>query len=169
MFYGLPSTYLDTFYGVQQPPVLMTQIQKPGYQLALFAAPGFTAPTDIERTVFAGIPGCRASAGTSAPWIAIAPSPTSGWRGSPAATPTQPFFGFLYYDPPMSEMSADPAEPLPMDDRFTANDHARQGSGAGTGRAAQFADGELARVLASLRETGAARRYSHYRAQRSRL
>ena len=57
MFYGLPSTYMDTFYGVQQPPVLMNRIRELGYQLALFAAPGFTAPTDIERTVFAGIPG----------------------------------------------------------------------------------------------------------------
>ena len=37
----------------------------------------------------------------------------------------KPFFSFIFYDPPTAEMTQDPAEALPMDDRFTHADRAR--------------------------------------------
>jgi membrane-anchored protein YejM (alkaline phosphatase superfamily) len=150
MFYGLPSTYADAFYGVQQAPVLMSRIRDLGYQLALFAASGFTAPTDIERTVFAGIPGLpgeRRDLGAVERNRAV----TEQWLSWLAGRrPTRPFFGFLYYDPPMSDMSADTAAPLPMDDRFLTNERAHT-AWRRYRLAARFLDGELRRVLASLR------------------
>ena len=40
-FYGLPSTYMEAFYAVQQPPVLMDELRARGYRFGLFSAPGF--------------------------------------------------------------------------------------------------------------------------------
>ncbi len=149
MFYGLPSTYQETFYGVQRPPVLLDRARQSDYQLGLFAAPGFSAPTDISRTVFAqvaGLPGERADISAVERNRAV----TAGWLGWLAARdPARPFFGFLYYDPPMGEMSSDPAGPLPMDDRFAANPQAKS-DWRRYRRSAQVADGELGRVLDAL-------------------
>lgn len=153
MFYGLPSTYLDTFYGVQQPPVLMTELRRRGYQLGLFAAPGFGTPTDIGRTVFAGIPGL----GGETPGISASVRNRAvtdqwlGWFGQEREA-GRPFFGFLYYDPPMGEMPAT-ADPLPMDGRF-ADDPAIQHEWRQYRRAAQMVDGELGRVVEALRSSG---------------
>lgn len=151
MFYSLPSTYQETFYGVQQQPVLIEELRRQGYQFALFAAPGFGAPTDIDRTVFAGssgLPGERHDLSAVERNRAV----TDDWRAWLSRyRAAQPFFGFLYYDPPMGEMSADASEPLPMDERFTANPHAQE-DWRRYRRSARMADGEVGRVVASLRE-----------------
>lgn len=151
LFYGLPSTYWDAFYGVQQPPLLMEQVRAAGYGLALFAAPGFGTPTDIGRTVFAGIaglPGERHDVSAVARNRAV----TDQWLAWLGAHDTgKPFFGFLYYDPPMGEMSADANENLPFDERFAGNADI-EGPWRQYRRAARLADAELGRVMAALRE-----------------
>jgi hypothetical protein len=135
--------------------VLVTQLREAGYEPALFAAPGFGTPTELDRTVFAGIPGLpgerRDRSATernrivTADWLA--------WLGR--RDPGKRFLGFLYYDPPMGEMSDDPAEPMPMEERFTANPAAKRDWRLYR-RSARFADGELGRVLASLDSAGIA-------------
>ncbi|MCK6372197.1 MAG: DUF3413 domain-containing protein, partial [Gammaproteobacteria bacterium] len=153
MFYGLPASYMDTFYGVQQRPLLLAEVERRGYQLALFAAPGFSAPTDIARTVFAGVPGLP---GERHDLTAVARNRavTDDWLGWLAGRdPARPFFGFLYYDPPMGEMSDDASAPLALDERFTANPRAAT-AWRRYRRAAQLVDSELGRVLDSLREQG---------------
>lgn len=151
LFYSLPSTYLETFYGVQQPPVLMQELRRQGYRFALFSAPGFGTPTDIERTVFAGFPGLPGERHDLSA-VARNRAVTDDWHAWLAGyDATQPFFGFLYYDPPMGEMSADPSEPLPMDERFTANPQAQE-NWRRYRRSARMVDGEVGRVVASLRE-----------------
>jgi uncharacterized protein len=153
MFYGLPSTYIDTFYGVQQAPVLMQQVQARGYQLGLFAAPGFTAPTDIGRTVFAGVPGLGGEQGGMTA-VARNRAVTDDWLAWMARRdPGRPFFGFLYYDPPMGEMSADALPAQPMDDRF-ATDPKVQGEWRKYRRSAHMVDGEVGRVVDALRRDG---------------
>lgn len=153
MFYGLPSTYLEAFYGVQQPPLLVGRMREQGYQLGLFAAPGFSAPTDLSRTVFAGIPGLpgeRRDIGASARNRAV----TDGWlEWLGARDAARPFFGFLYYDPPMGEMDAASAGPLPMDGRFAANAEA-EAAWRSYRMAMRMADGELGRVLDDLAGRG---------------
>lgn len=151
LFYGLPSSYWEAFYGVQQPPVLMQRIRAAGYALALFAAPGFSAPTDIGRTVFAGIsglPGERHDLSAVARNRAV----TDEWlRWLEAHAVDAPFFGFLYYDPPMGEMPADPDAALALNERF-AGDPEIESLWLQYRRAARLADGELGRVIESLRE-----------------
>jgi membrane-anchored protein YejM (alkaline phosphatase superfamily) len=153
MFYGLPSTYLEAFYGVQQPPVLLTRLQAEGYDLGLFAAPGFSTPADIGRTVFAGVPGLpgeRRDLGAVARNRAVTDD-WLGWLGRHDAT--RPFFGFLYYDPPMGEVGAAPGEALPMEERFTSNPEARE-AWRSYRLAMRMADAEVARVLADLGARG---------------
>lgn len=153
MFYGLPSTYMRTFYGVQQPPLLIAELRRRGYQLGLFAAPGFGSPADIGRTVFAGIaglPGERHDLDA----VARNQTVTEDWLAWLAQRPQgQPFFGFLYYDPPMGEMAAMPGAALPLDERFSGNERARE-AWRRYRLAARLIDGELGRVLASLRSEG---------------
>lgn len=150
LFYGLPSTYEGTFYGVQRPPLLMDVLRERGYQFGLFAAPGFSAPTDIARTVFAGVPGLpgeREDLSAAARNQAV----SDGWLAWLAARDTaRPFFGFLYYDPPMGEMTPGTGGPLPADSRFGANPEAATAWDRYR-RAARFTDGEVGRVLEALR------------------
>jgi hypothetical protein len=149
LFYGLPSTYLEAFYGVQQAPVLVRRLQEQGYQLGLFAAPGFSAPADVGRTVFAGVPGLpgeRRDLGAAARNRAV----TDEWLAwLDARDGARPFFGFLYYDPPMGEMDAAAAGSLPMDGRFAANPEA-EAAWRGYRLAMRMADGEFARVMRDL-------------------
>lgn len=126
LFYGLPSTYEEAFYGVQQPPELMRLLRARGYELALFAAPGFGSPTAIDRTIFAGVAGLppQPSAETNVERNRQLTRDWLAWLDGRSAD--KPFFGFLYYDPPRAEMSADPAGTLPFDERFTSNAEARE-------------------------------------------
>ncbi len=41
MFYGLPSTYFNTFYATQRPPLLLDEFRTQGYELAAMSATGF--------------------------------------------------------------------------------------------------------------------------------
>lgn len=172
-FFGLPSTYMETFYGVQRSPVLLDQLRAAGYEFVLHAAPGFGPPTDISRTVFAGIPGLPgedSSLGAEDRNRAV----TEGWlrwlgtRGgapdrSPDDTPgdtpddtpghSRPFFAFLYYDPPMGAMATDADPALPLGDRLRVPAKL-QGEWNQYRRSARFVDQELGRVRASLAAAG---------------
>jgi membrane-anchored protein YejM (alkaline phosphatase superfamily) len=145
---------VDAFYGLQQRPVLIEELQRQGYEFALFAAPGFGPPTDLNRTVFAGIPGLpleRHDLGAGERNRAVTDS-WLRWLDERRLGRTQPFFGFLYYDPPMAEMSADTDPALPLQGRFRGK-QARE-PWTQYRRAVQFADGELARVLDDLGARG---------------
>jgi len=150
LFYGLPSTYWQTFYDLQQAPVLMDQIKSHEYESALYSAVGFGSPTLIDRTVFAG-------------WVDLPDAPdepdaleanravTDDWLDWVARRDVaRPFFGFLYYDPPMLDMPTTGPDVLPMDERFVTNPEAyalwhqyRLAIG--------FVDGEFGRIMDSLR------------------
>lgn len=152
LFYGLPSTYEEAFYGVQQPPELVRLLRERSYALALFAAPGFGSPTAIDRTVFAGVPDLPLQP-VSPDVIGRNRKVTDDWLGWLGQRPVdRPFFGFLYYDPPRAAMSADTTEPLPLDERFTANAEARA-DWRRYRRALRVIDTELGRVFDSLAAT----------------
>lgn len=153
LFYGLPSTYWQSFYDLQRSPVLMDQVRDNGYQVGLFSAVGFGSPTLIDRTVFAGwpdLPGDRADLGA----VDRNRTATDDWLNWLSERNTgQPVFGFLYYDPPIRVMSAEkPAgdgDSLPMEDRFTGNPDAED-EWRRYRRAMQTVDRELGRVLDSM-------------------
>ena len=99
MFYGLPSTYWQSFYDLQRPPLLMDQIQANNYEIAAFSSVGFGSPAQIDRTVFASVDSASRYAAKAdsdrngeitAAWVS--------WLDNRAET-EQPFFSFLYYDP----------------------------------------------------------------------
>jgi len=118
MFYGLPSTYWQSFYDQQRAPVLMDTIRARGYDIGLFSAVGFGSPTLIDRTVFAGLENLPEER-HDLPVVernALVVAQALEWLSTRADG--QPFFGFVYLDPPMSEMSTDTDEPLPMDERY---------------------------------------------------
>jgi membrane-anchored protein YejM (alkaline phosphatase superfamily) len=147
MFYGLPSTYFQSFYAAERAPVLFDQFRAAGYEIHAAGAKGFGAPLEMDRTALAGVPemvtaeklprveGNDRVARDMAGWLA-------GRRGP------QPFFGLLWFD--HSDFDIGPAgSVLPADGRYAGNpqartrwDHYRRGL--------RVIDGQLARVLEAL-------------------
>ena len=151
-FYGLPSTYWSSFYAAQRPPVLMDQLRAAGYELSLHSAIGFGSPTLIDRTVFAGVADLPGSEGGGALVINQAATRSfEDWLAKDAGG--RPFFGFVYYDPPMAVMPAEGSESLPGDDRFQPNPEARK-AWRQYRLAMRFIDDEVGRLLASVEERG---------------
>lgn len=151
MFYGLPSTYWQTFYDLQRPPVLLDEFRRRGYTLMTSSAVGYGSPTLIDRTVFAGVPGLRPEA--DAPGEAKNRQVTRDWLAwlgaRPAGGPEPPFFAFLYYDPPLTGVDGG----LRPDDRYQGKGEARERWVRYRG-GVNLVDGEVGRVLAALRAAG---------------
>ncbi len=158
MFYGLPSTYWRAFATRQRSPVLVDQIQALGYQPALYSSSGFGSPSHLDRTVFAGVGGLvleRSYSGRGAYEGSI--GITEAWlEFMGGRDPAQPFFGFLFYDPPNLGLPADHAPQLPPPS-------AAEIEGASSERlrrlqlyrqATHFVDGLVGRLLEDLRERG---------------
>lgn len=155
LFYGLPSTYWQSFYDTQQPPVLLDEVRRQGYEVMTSSAVGYGSPTLIDRTVFAGVPGLKPEA--DAPGAEKNRAVTADWLQWLAARQAQGqavgrFFAFLYYDPPFT--GEDAANP-PPDERYVSNAKARERwlryrSGV------HMVDGEVRRVLAALGSAGLA-------------
>ncbi len=111
MFYGLPSTYWQSFYELQRQPVLMSQLLENDYQMAAFSSVGFGSPAQIDRTLFA-------AADMAMMWT---PEFSEADKNSAITTQwmrwldaernmARPFFGFLYYDP--GNLAADNEKPV---------------------------------------------------------
>ncbi len=153
MYYGLPSTYWQAFYDVQLAPVLMDEIKARAYDVGLFSAVGFGSPTLIDRTAFAGWPNLTDKR-DDLTVVDRNKTITNDWlQWLEERSGNRPFFGFVYYDPPMDEMTTDSSEVLPMDDRFTHNDKARN-LWRQYRLSMRMLDGEVDTVLTSLRERG---------------
>jgi hypothetical protein len=148
--YGLPSTYWPAFSGVQRPPVLLDELRARHYAFVLSSAVGFGSPAELDSAIFAGVPdlpperavnGLQRNAAVTRDWL--------DWLGK--AERREPFFAFLYYDPPIQNMAARGSEPLALDDRYA-------GPVAPLWRqyrlAARFVDRQVAQVIASLRTSG---------------
>jgi len=151
MFYGLPSTYWQAFYDLQQAPVLMDEIKARPYEVGLFSAVGFGSPTLIDRTVFAGWPNLAEKrhdiAATERNKMV-----TADWlRWLEKHNQERPFFSLVYYDPPMNDVALEPDNPLPGDDRFTHKEKARS-LWQQYRLAIRMLDGEVQVVLDSLHQ-----------------
>ncbi|MEC9376111.1 MAG: DUF3413 domain-containing protein [Pseudomonadota bacterium] len=100
LFYGLPSTYWQTFYELQQSPVLFQQLKLNDYQIVGFSSVGFGSPAQIDRTVFSEVDGKNLWA-PDEETIYKNDAITEQWQSwlETERNSQKPFFGFLYYDP----------------------------------------------------------------------
>ncbi len=151
MFYGLPSTYFQSFYVAERPPVLLDQFRSVGYELFAADAVGFGSPTQMDRTVFAGVSGLHSGAGLGrvegnrkvtqdfAQWIV-------------ARATAKPFFAVLWYN--HSDLDIGDAGPaLAPDGRYAANPEAAA-RWLRYRRGLAIIDGEVAKALAALERAG---------------
>jgi membrane-anchored protein YejM (alkaline phosphatase superfamily) len=153
LFYGLPSTYWQTFYDLQRSPVLMDQVRDNHYAVGLFSAVGFSSPTLIDRTVFAGWPGLP-NEDFDIQTRGRNREITDDWlRWISVRSGDEPFFGFVYYDPPMWAMpsATGDEDSLPMADRFASSPDVRN-EWYRYRLAMMEIDEEVGRVLESIRK-----------------
>ena len=141
LFYGLPSTYWQTFYDLQRPPVLMEHMAARDYETAAFSSVGYGSPSQIDRTVFAAI---SSEARYTAPRDGDRNADiTRAWQAwlDVRGDNERPYFSFLYYDPGIS-----PSEGVNV--AASADEVTRRYASYMQGIAA--VDREVAGVLASL-------------------
>ncbi len=151
MFYGLPSTYFQSFYVAERPPVLMDQFRRADYELFAADAAGFGSPTQMDRTVFAGVPDLRSGAGLGrvdanrkatqefVQWIGDRPD-------------DKPFFAMLWYN--HSDLDIGEAGPaLAPDGRYAAKPLAAA-RWLRYRRGLAVIDDEVEKALAALDRTG---------------
>lgn len=151
MFYGLPSTYFQTFYVAERPPVLLDQFRTHGYELMAASAAGFGSPTQMDRTVFAGVEALYSAPGpgrvesnrqTAAEFVR--------WLG--ARQREQPFFSMIWFNHSDLDVGAVGPEPA-ADGRYAGNPEARARWNHYR-RGLRVIDDEIARVLAALGQQG---------------
>ena len=151
MFYGLPSTYFQTFYVAERPPLLLDQFRAHGYELMAASAAGFGSPTQMDRTVFAGV---RALYSAPGPGRVESNRQIAAefvkWLG--ARKPEQPFFSTLWFNHSDVDVGAVGPEP-PADGRYAGNPEARTRWNHYR-RGLRVIDDEIARVLAALGKDG---------------
>lgn len=154
MFYGLPSTYWQSFYGLQREPVFMEQVREQGYNVALWSAVGFGSPSQIDRTVFAGISGLLPEEAERS--LAERNSDVSRDWGAwlKRQNSARPFFAFLYYDPGIQaiDLSDAKADPVPTAVDEVTRRHLEYQQGL------QFIDEQVGWALAALANAGVAER-----------
>ncbi|MGE0029869.1 MAG: DUF3413 domain-containing protein [Steroidobacteraceae bacterium] len=151
MFYGLPSTYFQTFYVAERPPVLLDQFRAHGYELMAASAAGFGSPTQMDRTVFAGV---RALYSAPGPGRVDSNRQTAAefvkWLGGRQAE--QPFFSLLWFNHSDLDVGAAGSAPA-ADGRYAGNAEARARWNHYR-RGLRVIDDEIARVLAALGQQG---------------
>ncbi|MDT8319302.1 MAG: DUF3413 domain-containing protein [Xanthomonadales bacterium] len=152
LFYGLPPSYWSSFAALQQPTVLVDEMQRQDYQFGLFSSATLYRPVVLDRTAFANVPDLR---------IVTEPESDPSWKRDLKLTGEwfewlderdrgRPFFGFLFYDatmgrnfPPDYPVQFEPAGEVPLDKEY-----------AKYRTAAHFEDSVIGRVLEDLAKRG---------------
>lgn len=151
MYYGLPSTYFQSFYAAERPPVLLDQFRATGYEVFAADSVGFGSPTQMDRTVFAGVSNLQSGAGLGrVEGNRKATRDFVRWIG--ARSGAQPFFATLWYN--HSDLDVGAAGPaLAPDGRYAANPEAAA-RWLRYRRGLAVIDGEVAQALAALEASG---------------
>lgn len=97
LFYGLPASYWQAFYGTETDPVLIRQLQLDGYQTGIFAASRLTRPA-FDRTVFSQIPNLRLYSDGTRVWERDQDVLDDWLQFMDDRSDQRPFFGFLFFD-----------------------------------------------------------------------
>ena len=151
MFYGLPSTYFQSFYVAERAPVLLDRFRAQGFELMAASAPGFGSPTQMDRTVFAGVSSLHPATATGRVESNRQTADAFvDWLG--ARAPEQPFFSMLWFNHSDAEIGAIGPEPA-EDGRYGGNPEARE-RWRHYRRGLAVVDGEIGRVLDALERSG---------------
>jgi uncharacterized protein len=151
MFYGLPSNYFQAFYAAERPPLLLDQFRAHGYELMGASAAGFGSPTQMDRTVFAGVEALYSAPGPGrVESNRQAAAEFARWLG--ARSSAQPFFSLLWFNHSDLDVGAVGPEPG-ADGRYAGNPEARS-RWQHYRRGLQVIDAEIGRVLAALDQQG---------------
>lgn len=159
LFYGIPATYWDAMKSSATPPVLITELQKQGYQTGVFASAPLTTPA-FDKTVFSSIENLRRHTdAASSPLRDI--KMTDEWLDWVSVRNTdQPFFGVLFYDAPHSYSAPDdyPEIFAPAWDEINYlklnNDFDPEPFVNRYKNAVHFTDSQVGRVLEDLKQRG---------------
>ena len=156
LFYGMPGTYWGTMLRERRGPVLISELQRQGYELGIFGSAPLSNP-EFDQTLFTEIPNLReGSAGTT-------PADhdqdiTQAFLGFLGRKRTGPFFSWLFYDAPHAyaypagfplafKPNWDPVDylklncstdPVPVKNRYF--------------NSLQFVDGEIGKLLDSMEQ-----------------
>lgn len=97
LFYGIPSTYWQSFLANRRSPVLMDRLQQLNYELGIFASAQLTSP-EFNQTVFVNVPNLRIKS-TGERVIERDQSLTNDWlTWDKNRDHSKPAFSFLFYD-----------------------------------------------------------------------
>lgn len=154
LFYGLPPGYWNAFEALQRSPVLVDELQRQGYALALFSSSTMYRPVSLDRTAFANVPQLRlGTEPASAPGWQRDRTVANEWRSwLDQRDATRPFFGFLFFDATNTQDFPPELEDVP--------ELAPEGAGELSQRlsayrkSVRFADGLIADIIADLAARG---------------
>ena len=152
LFYSLPPGYWSSFASVQQPAVLVDELQDRNYQLGIFTSATIYRPVALDRTAFARVPNLRMATEPESdpPWKRDRKLTREWFDWLDARDPERPFFGFLFYDA-TNAASLPPGYPetyQPVDDSEDAVRFARYRN------TVHFVDGVIGEVLDNLEQRG---------------
>lgn len=97
LFYSMPYAYWDSFTGLHQPPVFITQLQKFGYQLGIFGSSKLNSP-EFNQNVFASVPDLRIESKGDTKIERDLDIQKDFTQFIKDRDKKKPFFGFLFYD-----------------------------------------------------------------------
>ena len=150
MYYGLPSTYFQSFYMAERAPVLLDQFRSARYEIFAADSVGFGSPTQMDRTAFAGVSNLHSGAGLGrVEGNRKATQDFMRWIGARSGGP---FFATLWYN--HSDLDIGMAGPaLATDGRYAGNPEAAA-RWLRYRRGLAVIDVEVAKALAALEASG---------------
>jgi hypothetical protein len=101
LFYSIPGTYWHRMLAQQQPPVLIEQLAKLGYDVQAFRSAPLHSP-EFDRTVFAPIKSIRTRSEGKSSAARDRDLTNDFIRYVEQRSDTRPFFALLFYDAPHS-------------------------------------------------------------------
>ncbi len=101
-FYGISPSYFKAVEAVQQPAVLVDELQHAGYAFGVFSSGPLYRPVTLDRTAFANIPDLRlvTEPESAAPHVRDRRITRDWLAWLDRHERNRPFFGFLFYDAP---------------------------------------------------------------------
>lgn len=162
MFYGLSGNYWWPVLAHQTPPVLMTQLQRHGYDFAILGSAPLVQP-EFDRTVFAGLDGLRLKTPGDTPYARDqrVVADMVAFLSDPERADT-PFFGFLWLNS-VHSYAVPPGHPQPFQPAWDEVNHMALRPGLDRTpflnryrNALHFVDGEVGKVLQALDASGLA-------------